>query len=92
MWLAHIMGPEKNCVNQKRHYFLLDSKAKNKNCVIVKTYTVFPSLRHAGLIFFYFGNSGIISKWGLISETMIRVGLNFYFFRIPGIITVKFLL
>ena len=51
-----------------------------------------PSLRHAGLIFFYFGNSGIISKWGLISETMIRVGLNFFFFVIPGIITVKFLL
>ena len=55
-------------------------------------YTVFPSLRHAGLNVFNFGNSGIISKWGLISETMIRVGLNFSFFGIPGIITVKFLL
>ena len=55
-------------------------------------HTVFPSLRHAGLNFFYFVNSGIISKWGLISETMIRVGLNFSFFGIPGIITVKFLL
>ena len=57
-----------------------------------KTYTVFPSLRHAGLNFFYFGNSGIISKWGLISETMIRVGLNFYFFVNPGIINKGFLL
>ena len=77
----------KNGVSEEHNFFHLLELASN-----IDVYTVFPSLRHAGLNFFYFGNSGIISKWGLISETMIRVGLNFSFFGIPGIITVKFLL
>ena len=54
--------------------------------------TVFPSLRPAGLNFFYFGIAGIISEPRLISGTMIVKGLNFYSFVNPGIINKGFLL
>ena len=54
--------------------------------------TVFPSLRPAGLNFFYFGIAGIISEPGLISGTKIVKGLNFYFFVNPGTINKGFLL
>ena len=41
------------------------------------TLTVFPSLRHEGLIYYFFEIAGIISEPGLISGTTIGMGLIF---------------
>ena len=58
-----------------------------------KTHTVFPTLKPDALIYFYFGNLGIISEQVLISDSMhYYYGFIFYHFRNSGIIIVKVLL
>ena len=84
MYLLHVSGsllylivPEYNIFLTATHRSIFSTKCgfRLSTFVLEKNifalYTVFPPLKPEGLIYFYFGNSDIISEQGSISVVII---------------------